>query len=58
MPIHREELLEIKGANQWNIHTVFERLAELGEDPWAAYGKTRQSITVDMRKRLGIGKAR
>ncbi len=58
VPIHREELLEIKGANQWNIHTVFERLAELGEDPWAAYGKTRQSITVDMRKRLGIGKAR
>ncbi|MNF29768.1 putative DNA ligase-like protein [compost metagenome] len=57
VPIHREELGEIKGANQWNIRTLFERLAELGDDPWQAYGKTRQGISADMRKRLGIGKA-
>ena len=54
MPIYREELLEIKGANAWDIHTVHERLAELDSDPWADLGKTRQTITADMRKRVGL----
>ncbi|WP_146146890.1 hypothetical protein [Pseudomonas sp. BBP2017] len=54
VPIYREEAGEIKGANQWNTHTVFERLAELGEDPRQAYGKIRQSITPQMRKCLGM----
>lgn len=54
VPIYREELLEIKGANAWDIHTVHERLAELDSDPWADLGKTRQTITADMRKRVGL----
>lgn len=54
VPIYREELLEIKGANAWDIHTVHERLAELDSDPWADLGKTRQTITPDMRKRVGL----
>ncbi|MCW2271216.1 DNA ligase D [Pseudomonas sp. JUb96] len=53
VPIHREELTELKGANQWTLHTVGERLAE-GDDPWAGYAKVRQSITKDMRRRLGL----
>ncbi|WP_455912890.1 DNA ligase D [Pseudomonas syringae] len=54
VPIYREELLEIKGANAWDINTVHERLAELDSDPWADLGKTRQTITPDMRKRVGL----
>jgi bifunctional non-homologous end joining protein LigD len=54
VPINREELLEIKGANAWNIHNVHQRLAELDEDPWADLPKTRQTITAEMRKRVGL----
>ncbi|MEX5340869.1 DNA ligase D [Pseudomonas sp. I2] len=54
VPIWREELAQLKGANQWHIGNVRERLAEV-DDPWADFGKTRQSITARMRKRLGLG---
>jgi bifunctional non-homologous end joining protein LigD len=54
VPIFREELLEIKGANAWDIHTVHKRLAELDSDPWADLGDTRQTITAQMRKRVGL----
>ncbi|MEQ7921700.1 DNA ligase D [Xanthomonas sp. WHRI 1810A] len=54
VPIFREELLEIKGANVWNIHNLHERLAQLDSDPWADLGKTRQTITADMRRRVGL----
>ncbi|MGB5954534.1 DNA ligase D [Pseudomonas sp.] len=53
VPIWREELAQLKGANQWNIANVRQRLAEV-DDPWAAMGKTRQSITARMRKQLGL----
>lgn len=54
VPIFREELLEIKGANAWNIQNIHERLGELDADPWANLGKTRQTITADMRRRVGL----
>lgn len=53
VPIWREELAQLKGANQWNIANVRQRLSEI-DDPWAAMGKTRQSITARMRKQLGL----
>ncbi|MCX2690774.1 DNA ligase D [Pseudomonas sp. DCB_CB] len=53
VPIWREELSKLKGANQWNIGNLHTRLAQV-EDPWAEMGKTRQSITLRMRKQLGI----
>jgi bifunctional non-homologous end joining protein LigD len=56
VPIFREEVGELKGGNQWNIHTVHERLAEVGNEPWADLRKTRQSITADMRRRVGMKK--
>lgn len=56
VPIFREELGELKGANQWNIHNVGERLAEVGDEPWADLKKTRQTITADMRRRVGMKK--
>ncbi|MFK0310364.1 DNA ligase D [Pseudomonas sp. NPDC090233] len=53
VPIWREELGQLKGANQWHIGNLHERLAEV-DDPWAAMGKTRQSITARMRKQMGM----
>ncbi|MFZ3281081.1 DNA ligase D [Pseudomonas sp.] len=56
VPLFREEVADLKGGNQWNIHNVHERLAEVGDEPWADMKKTRQSITAEMRKRVGMKK--
>lgn len=56
VPIFREEVAELKGGNQWTIHNVQERLAEVGDAPWAEMSKTRQSITAQMRRRVGMKK--
>jgi bifunctional non-homologous end joining protein LigD len=56
VPIFREEVAELKGGNQWNLHTVYERLAEVGDEPWADLKKTRQTITAEMRRRVGMKK--
>ncbi|MDF2489845.1 MAG: ATP-dependent ligase [Pseudomonas sp.] len=53
VPIWREELAQLKGANQWNLFNLRERLAEI-DDPWAGLATTRQSITARMRKQLGL----
>jgi bifunctional non-homologous end joining protein LigD len=47
---------ELKGGNQWNIHSMHERLAEVGDEPWKNLKKTRQSITSEMRRRVGMKK--
>lgn len=54
VPIHREEVAELKGANAWTIANLHERLDELKEDPWARLRATKQVITRDMRKRIGM----
>jgi bifunctional non-homologous end joining protein LigD len=56
VPIFREEVGELKSGNQWNLHTVHERLAEVGDEPWKDLKKTRQSITAEMRRRVGMKK--
>jgi bifunctional non-homologous end joining protein LigD len=56
VPIFREEVAELKGGNQWNLHNVHERLAEVGDEPWADLKKTRQTITAEMRRRVGMKK--
>ncbi|AKK00605.1 ATP-dependent DNA ligase [Pseudomonas chlororaphis] len=56
VPIYRDEVAQLKGANLWNVHNVHERLAEVGHEPWADLKKTRQSITADMRRRIGMKK--
>ncbi|MBV4552058.1 DNA ligase D [Pseudomonas sp. SWRI102] len=56
VPIYREEMAELKGANLWNVHNVHERLAEVGHEPWADLKKTRQGITAEMRRRIGMKK--
>ncbi|MDL5601494.1 DNA ligase D [Bacillus subtilis] len=54
VPLFREEVGEIKGADRWHVHNVHERLADVGDEPWADMKKTRQSITAEMRKRVGL----
>ena len=54
VPIFREEISQIKAANIWNIRNIHERLGELDVDPWADLGNTRQTITAEMRKRVGL----
>ncbi|MBV6821768.1 DNA ligase D [Pseudomonas sp. PD9R] len=56
VPVFREEIEELKGGNQWNVHNVHERLAEVGDEPWADLKKTRQTITAEMRRRIGMKK--
>jgi bifunctional non-homologous end joining protein LigD len=54
VPIFRDELAEIKGANLWNIRNLQQRLDEVGDEPWADLSKTRQTITAEMLKRIGL----
>ncbi|PCR93089.1 DNA ligase D [Pseudomonas fluorescens] len=56
VPLFIDEVKTIKGGNQWNIHNVHERLADVGDEPWADMKKTRQSITAEMRRRVGMKK--
>lgn len=56
VPIFKEEIHEIKGANVWNIHNLHERLGQLGDDPWHDFAKTKQTITAEMRRRIGLKK--
>ena len=53
VPIWPEELAGLKGANQWTLANIDERLGD-GNDPWKDYATTRQSITAAMRKKLGL----
>jgi bifunctional non-homologous end joining protein LigD len=55
VPIHRDELADLKGANLWTIRNLIPRLEEQGDDdPWAGIDETGQTITADMRERLGM----
>ncbi|WP_336605498.1 DNA ligase D [Stutzerimonas stutzeri] len=55
VPIHRDELTDLKGANIWTIRNLIPRLEEQGDDdPWAGIGETGQTITAEMRERLGM----
>ncbi|GGI92264.1 DNA ligase D [Halopseudomonas pertucinogena] len=37
VPIAREELAELRGAGQWHVGNLEERLQGLQEDPWAGF---------------------
>ncbi|SAL32336.1 DNA ligase D [Caballeronia concitans] len=55
MPIGWDELADTKSGDQWNIGNARERMEALAADPWEGYAKQRQRLTVQMKKRLGIG---
>jgi len=54
VPIFPEEIHEITGANVWTVRNLHERLDQLDTDPWADLASTRQTITADMRARVGM----
>jgi len=55
VPIAREELPELRGANVWTVRNLLPRLEELGrEDPWEGFWNSEQQISAEMRERLGM----
>ncbi len=52
VPISRNELEQIAGADQWNIQNLHERLQKQPDDPWSDYASTRQTISARLRKLL------
>lgn len=52
VPVSREELKELRGAQQWTIANLQERLRGLNADPWVGYAH-RQKISKAMWDRLG-----
>jgi bifunctional non-homologous end joining protein LigD len=52
IPVAWDELKGLRSGAHWTIATAQERL-ESGEDPWAAYAKTKQTLTKAM-KALGF----
>ncbi|MHC4414709.1 MAG: DNA ligase D [Planctomycetota bacterium] len=54
-PLRWDELSALRPAAAYTAATVPARLARLDEDPWAAYRRTRQSITARMRRAVGAG---
>jgi bifunctional non-homologous end joining protein LigD len=55
-PLFWEELddSELRG-NTYTVENLPARLAALKSDPWEGFNQVRQSITVAMRKKLGMG---
>ncbi|CRM12878.1 Putative DNA ligase-like protein/MT0965 [Pseudomonas sp. 24 E 1] len=52
VPVSREELKGLRGAQQWTVANVHERLKALKVDPWAGYAN-RQKISKKMWDKLG-----
>lgn len=52
VPVSREELKGLRGAQQWTVANLHERLQSLKEDPWAGYTH-RQKISKTMWDKLG-----
>lgn len=55
VPIAREELSELRNAQQWDIRSLPERLEGLKTDPWEGYDH-RQKMTKKMWEQLGAKK--
>lgn len=52
VPVSREELKGLRGAQQWTVANLLERLEGLKADPWAGYAN-RQKISKKMWDKLG-----
>jgi bifunctional non-homologous end joining protein LigD len=49
MSVSWEQLPELKGGAQWTISTAREYLSFQKGDPWAAYWKRKQTLTMAQR---------
>lgn len=54
VPLFWEELETGVRGNTYTVRNIFERLESLPSDPWADFNKVRQSITVAMKKAVGM----
>jgi bifunctional non-homologous end joining protein LigD len=52
VPVSREELKGLRGAQQWTVANLQQRLHGLKVDPWAGYAN-RQKINKKMWEKLG-----
>lgn len=52
VPVTRDELDQIAGADQWNILNLHERLNAQQDDPWADYSSVRQSLSAQLLRNL------
>ncbi|AZF00281.1 ATP-dependent DNA ligase, LigD [Pseudomonas orientalis] len=52
VPVSRDELSGLRGAQQWTVANLHERLRDLKDDPWAGYAN-RQKISKQMWDKLG-----
>jgi bifunctional non-homologous end joining protein LigD len=52
VPVSRDELKSLRGAQQWTVANLHTRLQGLKEDPWAGYAN-RQKISKKMWDKLG-----
>ncbi len=52
VPVSREELEHVRGAQQWTVANLQQRLQALKDDPWAGYAN-RQKISKKMWDKLG-----
>lgn len=52
VPVSREELKGLRGAQQWTVANLHQRLQTLKDDPWAGYAN-RQKISKKMWDKLG-----
>lgn len=51
VPIHRDELADLRSAQEWHIGNLSQRLNSLSQDPWEGYAN-RQRITKKMWQQL------
>ena len=54
MPIAWDELKDVTAGDQWSMSSALARQRSLNNDPWEGYWRTRQGITVAMRRAIGM----
>jgi bifunctional non-homologous end joining protein LigD len=54
MPIAWDELKDVTAGDQWSMSSALARQRSLNADPWEGYWRTRQGITVAMRRAIGM----
>ncbi len=50
MPIAWDELADVRSGAQWTISDARDRMSFQKTDPWADYGKCRQTLTAAMKR--------
>jgi bifunctional non-homologous end joining protein LigD len=53
VPLAWEELSPHLKSDHFNVENVLDRLRRQRRDPWKGYGSVRQSLSADMKRRLG-----